>query len=79
MNLEIEEENEGINDRRGAITSLLQADRVVQQIEINYASQSTQVDIQKLKVGFSPIHPHHLHPHPCHHYYHYHPCHDHYL
>ena len=31
--------------------SLLQADRVVEKVEINYANKATQVDVQRLKVG----------------------------
>ena len=40
----------GIHSRRGEFSSLLQADRVVNSIEITYANKATQVDIQRLKV-----------------------------
>ena len=39
-----------IDDANGAFGSLLQADRVVEKIKINFANKATQVDIQKLKV-----------------------------
>lgn len=40
----MEEENRGMG-------SLLQADRVVEKVVINYANKATQVDIQRLKVA----------------------------
>ena len=41
----------GIHTRKGEVSSLLQADRVVHPIEITYANKATQVDIQRLKVN----------------------------